>query len=267
MSRNGFYDWQGRRESERAAENGRLAAAIGEQYERSKGRSGSRKIHRSLKKQGWQVSHQRVARRMRQLGLQAIVNRRFWVWPTDSRHDQPVAPNLLERCFTVAGPNQVWVGDITYLPTQQGWVYLAVFLDLYSRRVVGWAVSRSLGPELVLRALLQALSRRRPPRGLIIHTDRGVQYACGAFRALLRRYGLVQSMSRKGNCWDNAVAESFFHLLKTELVYHLHWQDHMDCYPDLFEYLEIFYNRERLHSTLGYLTPEQFERLTPRLCA
>ena len=267
VSRSGFYDWQGRGESARAAEHRRLDAAIKKAYQASKGRSGSPKITRSLREEGWAVSKNRVARRMRQLELRSIVSRRFRVTTTDSRHGEPIAPNLLERRFTVAGANQVWVGDITYLPTRQGWVYLAVFIDLYSRRVVGWAVSTSLGQELVLKALQQALTRRRPPKGLIVHTDRGVQYAAQAFSSLLQRHGLVQSMSRKGNCWDNAVAESFFHLLKTELVYHARWEDHLDSYHDLFEYLEIFYNRERLHSTLGYLTPAQFEQHSHKLCA
>ena len=267
VSRSGFYAWQGRGESARAVENRRLDEAITQQYQASKGRSGSPKITCSLKKLGWQVSKNRVARRMRQLALRSIACRRFRVTTTNSSHGLPVAPNLLERRFTVAGPNQVWVGDITYLPTRQGWVYLAVLIDLYSRRLVGWAVSTSLGHELVLKALQQALVRRRPPRGLIIHTDRGVQYACQAFTAMLKQHGLVQSMSRKGNCWDNAVAESFFHLLKTELVYHVHWEDHLDTDHQLFEYIEVFYNRERLHSTLGYLAPAQFERKSPSLCA
>lgn len=267
VSRSGFYDWQRRGESPRAAEQRRLDTAIKKAYHASKGRSGSPKITGSLQQQGWSVSKNRVARRMRQLELRSIVCRRFRVPPTDSRHGEPVAPNLLERRFTVAAANQVWVGDLTYLPTRQGWVYLAVFIDLYSRRVVGWAVSTSLSQELVLQALQQALTRRRPPRGLIVHTDRGVQYAAQAFRSLLQRHGLVQSMSRKGNCWDNAVAESFFHLLKTELVYHARWEDHLDSYHDLFDYLEIFYNRERLHSTLGYLTPAQFEQYSHKLCA
>ena len=267
VSRSGFYAWQGRGESPRAAEHRRLDEAIKKQYQASKGRSGSPKITRSLREEGWAVSKNRVARRMQQLELRSIVCRRFRVTTTDSRHEEPVAPNLLERRFTVAGPNQVWVGDITYLPTRQGWVYLAIFLDLFSRRVVGWAVGTSLGHELVLKALQQALARRRPPRGLIIHADRGIQFACQAFRALLQRHGLVQSMGRKGNCWDNAVAESFFHLLKTELVYHTRWEDHLDSYYDLFEYLEIFYNRERLHSTLGYLSPDKFEQQSHKLCA
>jgi transposase InsO family protein len=258
VSRNGFSKWQIRRKSDGVVENRRLDEAITVQCERSKARSGSRKVHRSLRKQGWQGSHRRVARRMRRLGLRAIVHRRFRVCTTHNRRGQPVAPNLLERRFTVAGPNQVRVGDITYLPTCEGWVYLAILIDLYSRRVVGWTVSTSLSQELVLKALRQALTRRRPPRGLIIHTDRAVQYASQDFRSLLQRHGLLQNMSRKDNCWDNAVAESFFHLLRTELVYHGQWQDYMEAYHELFEYLEVFYNRERLHATLGYLSPRSF---------
>ena len=171
-----------------------------------------------------------------------------------------MAPDRLQRNFTAQRPNQVWVSDITYLRVGCGWLYLAVFIDLYSRPVVGWALSSSLDPTLVLTARPRAVPLRRPPRGLIIHSDRGVQYACSSFVEGVSQRGFVQSMSRKGDCWDNAVAESLFHLLKTELTYHCRWLNYQAAYRSLFEYIEIFYNRERSHSTLYYVSPDQFEQ-------
>lgn len=259
VSRSGFYAWKKRPPSRRAVETQQLDEAIRAAYQVSKGRSGSPKITQALRQQGWSVSENRVAQRMRQLGLRSITRRKFRV-TTDSKHTWPVAPNRLQRNFTVAGPNQVWVSDITYLWTNSGWLYLAIFLDLYSRTIVGWALSDSLGHEVVLKALERACAFREPPQGLIIHSDRGIQYACTGFTQVLSRHRFVQSMSRKGDCWDNAVAESFFHLLKTELVYHTRWEGYAEAHRDLFEYIEIFYNRERSHTTLGYLTPAQFEQ-------
>ncbi len=259
VSRGGFYDWQRRSISPRALQTQRLDAAIKELFEASKKRSGSPKITRALQARGWRVSESRVARRMRHLGLRSIVRRRFQV-TTNSKHGYPVAPNLLQRNFTVQRSNQVWVSDLTYLRVGGGWLYLAVFIDLYSRRVVGWALSSSLDHTVVLTALQRAVARRQPPPGLIIHSDRGVQYACTEFTQWLARHGFVQSMSRKGDCWDNAVAESFFHLLKSELAHHCRWLNYQATHRDLFEYIEIFYNRERSHSTLDYLSPDQFEQ-------
>ena len=182
-----------------------------------------------------------------------------------SRHDEFGAcvshrANRLQRHFTVARPNAVWVSDVTYLWTQSGWLYLVIFLDLYSRKVVGWALSRSLEHAFVLKALLRACANRQPPQGRIIHSDWGVQYACTGFIQERKKRHFVQSMSRKGACWDNSVAESFFHLLKTEWVYHAQWMGYAEAHQALFEYIEIFYKRERSHSTLGYLTPAQFEQ-------
>jgi putative transposase len=237
----------------------RLDAEIKKLFEASKKRFGSPKITRALVKQGWRVSESHVARRMRELGLRSIVRRRFRV-TTDSQHGYSVAPNLLQRNFTAQRPNQVWVSDLTYLRVGGGWLYLVVFIDLHSRRVVGWALSSSLDHTVVLTALQRAVARRQPTRGLIVHSDRGVQYACNGFTQRLAKHGFVQSMSRKGDCWDNAVAESCFNLLKTELAYHCRWLNHQAAHRSLFEYIEIFYNRERSHSTLDYLSPDQFEQ-------
>jgi transposase InsO family protein len=198
---------------------------------------------------------------MRQEGLRGRAARRYVPKTTDSRHDHPVAPNLLERQFSVEQPNQVVVSDITYIPTRTGWLYLCVFIDLFSRTVVGWELSSSLQSWFVLKALREAVAKRRPGKGLIVHSDRGCQYACGQFVSVLARLGFRQSMSRKGDCWDNAVAESFFHTLKTELISACDFHDYHDARKVLFEYIECFYNRKRLHSTLGYLSPWQFEQV------
>ena len=266
VSRSGFYAWQRRPMSPRAEETRRLDAEIKSLFAASKRRSGSPKIARALNDRGWKVGENRVARRMRQLGLRSIVRRRFKV-TTHSQHRFTVAPNRLQRDFTAQRPNQVWVSDLTYLRAGRGWLYLVVFIDLYSRRVVGWALSSALDHRVALTALQRAVAQRRPPRGLIIHSDRGVQYACTAFAKWVTDHGFVQSMSRKGDCWDNAVAESFFHLLKTELTYHERWLDYQAAYASLFEYIEIFYNRERSHSTLDYATPAAFELHSTRLAA
>ena len=259
VARSGYYDWKKRAPSQRVQQRQRLDAEIKKLFEASKKRFGSPKITRALVKQGWRVSESHVARRMRELGLRSIVRRRFRV-TTDSQHGYSVAPNLLQRNFTAQRPNQVWVSDLTYLRVGGGWLYLVVFIDLHSRRVVGWALSSSLDHTVVLTALQRAVARRQPTRGLIVPSDRGVQYACNGFTQRLAKHGFVQSMSRKGDCWDNAVAESFFHLLKTELAYHCRWLNHQAAHRSLFEYIEIFYNRERSHSTLDYLSPDQFEQ-------
>ncbi len=222
VSRSGFYAWQQHPISPRAEETRRLDVEIKKLFEASKRRSGSPKITRALMDRGWQVGKNRVARRMRVLGLRSIVRRRFKV-TTNSQHRFAVAPNRLQRDFIAQRPNQVWVSDLTYLRVGRGWLYLVVVIDLYSRRVVGWALISALDHRVALVALQRAVTQRHPPRGLIIHSDRGVQYACTAFTNWVSNHGFVQSMSRKGDCWDNAVAESFFHLLKTELTYHEHW--------------------------------------------
>jgi putative transposase len=234
-----------------------LDQAIKRLYQASRGRSGSPKITRALWTEDWKISENRVAKRMKAMGLRSIVRRRFRV-TTQSKHAFPIAPDRLGRRFQVEAPNRVWVSDITYIRLQQGWVYLAVFIDLFSRQVVGWALSRSLDHGLVLKALERARQKRKPELGLMIHSDRGVQYACTGFRQVLKRDGYVQSMSRKADCWDNAVAE---------LIYHYAWYGYADVHAALFEYIELFYNRERTHSTLGYLTPVDFEQQALKIAA
>ena len=213
VSRSGYYRWLKRKPSQRDIDNQRLNAEIREIYDGSKGRYGSPKITQELQDRGYRVSKNRVARRMRDAGLRSKVRRKYRV-TTDSKHHFPVAPNLLERNFTAEAPDKVWVSDITYLATRSGWLYLTVIIDLFSRMVVGWALSSSLSHEMVVTALKRAIKRRRPGDGLIFHSDRGVQYACTDFRKELGKHRFVQSMSRKGDCWDNAVAESCFCLNK-----------------------------------------------------
>ena len=219
-----------------------------------------------LRDQGRKVGKNRVAERMRKAGLRSKIRRKYRV-TTNSKHKFPVAPNLLERNFTAQAPDRVWVSDITYLATRTGWLYLTVIIDLFSRMVVGWALSSSLSHEMVVVALKRAIRRRGPTSGLVFHSDRGVQYACTGFRDELEGHGFVQSMSRKGDCWDNAVAESFFAIMKTELVYHERYEGHQDTLHSIFEYIEVFYNRQRRHSTLEYLCPAEYEKQNLKLCA
>jgi putative transposase len=256
VSRGGYYAWAGRAESARAADDRTLAAEIRAAYEASRGRYGSPRVHAELRARGRRIGRKRVARLMRGMGLAARRRRRFRR-TTDSRHAFPIAPNLLERNFTAEAPDRVWLADLTYIWTAQGWLYLAAVLDLYTRRVVGWAMADHLRHELTLAALDMAIVRQRPAPGLVHHADRGVQYAAHGYRARLRRHGMVCSMSRKGDCWDNAPMESFFATLKGELVEEADYQTRDEARADLFQYIEGFYNRRRLHSGLGYLTPEQ----------
>jgi putative transposase len=204
------------------------------------------------------VSRNRVARHMQAMELKCRTTRKFVV-TTDSRHNEPVAPNILDRQFSPESPNTAWVSDITYVKVGSNWNYLTVFIDLYSRLVVGWDLSESLERHSVMHAFQKALWRRRPSSGLLIHSDRGVQYASADFRNLLKKNQFVQSMSRKGNCWDNAVAESFFHTLKTQLVYHNRFLNKADAQQALFNYIEVYYNRRRRHSTNGYKSPASYE--------
>jgi putative transposase len=261
VSTSGYYRWCKHPMRPRAQEDLRLDLEIRSIYQTHKGRYGSPRITRELREgRHWRVGHNRVVRRMHQLGLRAITRRKYKV-TTNSKHSLPLVENRLNRRFMVGGPNQVWVGDITYIPAGTRWMYLAVFIDLYSRTVVGWALSESLDHAFVLRALLMAIIRRRPPKGLMIHTDRGVQYCCTAFRQATAQWHFIQSMSRKGDCWDNAVAESFFHTLKTELIYPENLKTKEEIEKAVFEYIEIYFNRQRRHSSIQYKTPEEFERL------
>ena len=258
VSSSGFYDWLERPESPRAVENRALVAKIQAIHGDSRRTYGSPRVHASLQDAGYRIGRHRVARLMRDNAIRARTKRKFRV-TTDSCHDHPVAPNRLDRQFEVAAPNTVWVADISYIPTREGWLYLAVVLDLFSRQVVGWAMDQQMPQELTLAALDMAIQRRRPLPGCMHHSDRGSQYAAGDYQKQLAKYGMVCSMSRKGNCWDNAPMESFFHSLKTELVHHRDYQTRDEARRDIFEYIEVFYNRQRRHSTLGYLSPAQFE--------
>jgi transposase InsO family protein len=260
VSRSGYYRWRGRLPSRRTLENRYLDAQIKMIFAQSKSRYGSPKITDVLRDQGIAVGKNRVARRMKAGGMHSIVRRKYRP-TTDSNHSYPVAENLLQRNFTATGPDRVWVSDITYIATDRGWLYLTVFLDLFSRMVVGWALSSSLSAEMVRTALYRGIHHRRPATGLVIHSDRGVQYACKDFRQLLEKHGFLQSMSRKGNCWDNAVAESFFSIIKSELIHHERFRGPQDTLKALFEYIEVFYNRKRKHSTLCYITPAQYEQV------
>ncbi len=257
VQRSGYYAWRGRPESGRRGRHRELARRIREIQQQVKYRYGSPRMHKELQGQGIQVGHNEVARLMRQRELQARPRRRFRITTCSSENAVP-AENVLGRRFEVAAANQVWVSDITYIPTAEGWLYLCVILDLYSRRVVGWSLGTKLGTDLVTRALWMAITQRRPPRGLVMHSDRGVQYTSGAFRRVLNAHGMRQSMSRKGDCWDNACAESFFKSLKTELVRGRIYRTRSEA--PIFEYIEAFYNRRRLHSHLGYVSPALYEQ-------
>jgi putative transposase len=259
VSRAGFYAWHTRAPSAHARGDERLGLEIAAIHAESRQRYGSPRVHAELSDRGHRVSRKRVARLMRQRDLAGRRRRRFRA-TTDSRHAFPVAANVLARQFEQPAPNVAWVTDITYLPTGEGWLYLAAILDLCSRAVVGWAVSGRITRELTLEALEMALLRRRPPHGLLHHSDRGSQYASGDYRAALADHGIVCSMSRRGNCWDNAVAESFFATLKVELVHDAAWATRTAARVELFEYIEVFYNGQRRHSSLGYLSPRAFER-------
>jgi len=260
VARSGFYAWLRRRPSRRAGANEQLRVAIRAAHHQSRGTYGSPRVQRELVAQGFEAGRNRVARQMRSMGLVARRPKRFRR-TTDSSHDHPVAANVLNRDFAVEGPNQAWVTDITYLWTREGWLYLAVVLDLFARRVVGWAMAEHLRTSLALEALHMALGRRLPQPGLVHHSDRGCQYASEAYRTALTRHGILCSMSRKGNCWDNAVAESFFSTLKIELVHRSTWTDRATARLAVAEYIECFYNSERRHSTLDYRSPAEHEKL------
>jgi transposase InsO family protein len=260
VSAAGYYAWRPRPESARAAANRRLLADVRRVQVQHQGRYGSPRIHATLRAEGRGVSRGRIERLMRQHGIRAAASRRFRPVTTDSRHGLPVAPNLLEQRFVASAPNQVWLADLTYVPTGEGWLYLAAVLDLATRKIVGWAMRDHLRTELAAAALVMATQRQRPAPGLVHHSDRGSQYAAGQYRQLLAKAGMKASMSRTGNCYDNAPMESFFHTLKVELVHQRRWATRDEARRDLFSYVEGYYNRQRMHSALGYLSPEQAER-------
>ena len=258
VSAAGYYAWRDRPESLRSVRNRALLSAIRVIHRESRETYGSPSIWDALIKQGHDVGEHRVARLMRQDGIRAKTIKK-WRATTQSQHRLPVAANTLNRQFTVESPNRVWAGHITYVWTTEGWLYLAVILDLYSRAVIGWAMGARLTGDLVQHALTRALQQRTPTRGLLHHSDRGSQYAATSYQQLLATHGITASMSRTGNCWDNACVESFFGTLKRELIYHRQYRTRDEATQDIFEYIEVFYNRLRRHSTLGYYSPAEFE--------
>jgi transposase InsO family protein len=261
VSASGYYGWQERRAAPgaRARQNVILAKDIQDIHEESRQTYGSPRIVMELRKQGKRHGRNRVARLMNEEGLCGRQKGRYRVQTTDSNHDEPIAPNRLAEAPKPTASNQIWVQDITYIQTGEGWLYLAAILDLYSRKIVGWAMSPFIDTALVLKALAMALLHRDPPANLLCHSDRGVQYAAGDYRAALARAGLVASMSRRGNCYDNAFIESFWSTLKLDLVYRTEFATRQEAQRQIFDYIERFYNRQRSHTALGCLSPVDFE--------
>ena len=260
VSRSGYYKWLNNPPSQRANENERLDANIVNVFEEHKSRYGSPRITKELLAANVSCSENRVSRRMAAMGLKAKGKKKFKA-TTDSNHNLPVFENVLNREFHATAPNQKWCSDITYVWTDEGWLYLCVYIDLYSRSVVGWSMSKRINKQLVCDALMMALWRREFPKGVLVHSDRGSQYASNQYRKLLNTYRLVGSMSRKGNCWDNSVAESFFKSLKYEHLYDFSFKTREQAKREIFEYIESYYNKKRRHSYLGYLSPEMFEKV------
>ena len=261
VSPSGFYDWDRRRQDPgfRAREDQALAEQITVIHAESRQTYGSTRIALELRDRGGRHGRNRVARLMKSRGLCGRQKGRYRVRTTDSNHDHPIAPNRLAEAPATTAPDQIWVADITYIQTDEGWLYLAGVLDLHSRRIVGWAMSPAIDSALVLSALSMAVLHRQPPPGLLFHSDRGVQYAAGNFRAALKAAGLVASMSRRGNCYDNAAMESFWSTLKLELVYRTRFTSRSNAKSEIFDFIEVFYNRQRRHTSLGGLSPAQFE--------
>jgi putative transposase len=259
VSRSGFYAWIDRAPSPTAARRDGLVEQIRRAHREARSVYGSPRVHRELRARGVACCENTVAKLMREHGIRSKARRRFVPRTTDGRHGRPVAPNALAREFYPDKADTAWSADITYVPTAEGWLYLATVIDPCSRKVIGWATADHLRAELACEALGMALTHRRPRGEVLHHSDRGVQYASDAYRRLLAEHGLEASMSRKGNCWDNAVAESFFSTLKRELVHHEAYAGREEAQRSLFEYIEVFYNRRRRHSTLGYRSPVEFE--------
>jgi putative transposase len=259
VSRSGYYSWLKRGKSLRAKENESLLKKIRRIHQESLQTYGSPRIRLALRQEGIRCTRKRIARLMRENGIVSKTKKRFKL-TTHSSHSRPVAPNLINRDFTAPVPDKVWTSDITFIRTRQGWLYLAVFLDVYSRRIVGWAMKSRMTDQLVIDALKQAFRHRKAPEGLIIHSDRGSQYCSRSFKELLDQMRYRQSMCATGNCFDNAITESFFGTLKTELVSHHRYDTRDEARRSIFKYIEIFYNRTRIHSSLGGLSPYQYEQ-------
>ena len=260
VSASGYYAWRTRAESRRAAANRALLDDIRLIHAESSGTYGSPRVHAVLRGHGRRVGRSRIERLMRHAGIRGLAALPRRTRTTDSRHSYPIAPNRLGRNFSAARPGQVWLADLTYIPTGEGWLYRAAILDMHTRKLVGWCMRETLHVEIALGALKMAIERQRPAPGLIHHSDRGIQYAAEAYRLVLARSGITPSMSRKGDCWDNAPMESFFHTLKTERVHHRVYATRAEARRDLFGYIEGFYNSRRLHSALGYTSPAEMER-------
>lgn len=260
VSCSAFYDWLKRPESAHSSEDRRLSEKVKKSHQKSRETYGARRIVKDLVEDDEVISRERVGRLMKEQDLKSKSKRKFKA-TTNSKHNHPVAPNLLDRKFQVEQPDTVYVGDITYILTDEGWLYLAVLIDLYSRAVVGWAMSDRITAELANDALVMAVWKRKPNKGLMLHSDRGSQYASGLYQKTIKEHGFICSMSRKGNCWDNAPSESFFHTLKVELVHHRRYRTREAAKQDIFEYIEVFYNRQRRHSTIGYHTPLGYEQM------
>jgi transposase InsO family protein len=255
----GYYAWRERPMSTRTNTNAALLADIRQVHRDSGGRYGSPRVHAALRMRGRGASRGRIERLMHRHGIRAIMAPLRRARTTDSRHGLPIAPNLVDRNFTAEAANRIWLADITYIPTAQGWLYLAAIMDLFSRKIVGWAMRDHMQVELVSSALTMAVQQQKPEAGLIHHSDRGVQYASHDYRAALSAAGIVASMSRKADCYDNAPMESFFHTLKTELVHHRQYRTRAEAQRDIFAFIEGFYNRTRLHSAIGYIAPIEME--------
>jgi transposase InsO family protein len=259
VSRSGYYAWRRRRPSARATRNEQLVGKIRIAHQQSRALYGSPRVHRALLIGGERVSRNTVAKLMRQAKIRARHKTKFVPRTTDSRHAKAVADNRLARDFTAGAPDRKWLADITYVPTGEGWLYVAAVLDCFSRRIIGWSMADHLGTDLAVDALKMALLRRDPAADLLHHSDRGVQYASDDYQNLLARHGIAVSMSGRGDCWDNAMMESFWATLKGELVHHQHYATRAQARASIFDYIEVFYNRTRLHSSLGYQSPESFE--------
>jgi putative transposase len=260
VSRSGYYAWRKRGKSLRQKENERLIPIVRAAHKKSRGTYGARRISEEIEAHDGKCGRVRAGTLMKLAGVTAKQKKKFKV-TTNSKHNLPVAPNLLNRQFEVQEPDRVYVSDITYIWTHEGWLYLGVILDLFSRQVVGWSLSHRMGKKLILNALRMAVWRRQPNSGLIFHSDRGSQYCSNDFQNMLRTQGMISSMSRKGDCWDNAVAESFFGSLKTERVFFSQYKTREEARRDIVDYIEMFYNSNRRHSYLGYVSPKEFEKL------
>ena len=260
VSRSGFYCWKRRKKSFRQQERDRLIPRIREIHKQTRGSYGARRISAELEEQGESCGRSKAGTLMRLAQVTAKQRKKFKA-TTDSKHTMPVAPNLLKREFAVVAPDRVYCSDITYVWTKEGWLYLAIVLDLFSRRVVGWSMSNRITKELAINALKMSTWRRRPQRGLVFHSDRGSQYCSNAFQKELKKHGMISSMSRKGDCWDNSVAESFFSTLKIERVFDSVYRTREEARADIIDYIEMFYNSKRRHSYLGYLSPMDFEKM------